>query len=812
MIRVSKLNKYYNRGKSNEVHVIDNTTLEFGDTGLVCILGESGSGKTTLLNILGGLDTYQSGQITIDDKTLHKSCTGEMEQLRNQKFGYVFQDQFLLQEDTVAYNLRLALNTYDISEEEKEERIDYVLSAVDMKKFKKRMVSQLSGGQRQRVAIARALVRTPDIIFADEPTGNLDEANTMRIMGIIKKISKDCLVILVTHEKRIAEFFADRIIHISDGRVVKDVRQEGKEAYRYSDDTNIYLGEYEKESYQNNKISINLYSSGESREIRLNMVYTGGRLYIQTPDETEVAYLTSTDEMQMVEGARPELKPEEAWDFEYSLKPVKKSKRPGLSLSELWKLANVNVRMLGKRQIFLIISLLVTSVLLVLAVADYMTAAAIDKKSIVTEDSHYLEVMGKRNSSASNNQYYESFNKIYDSFIKSGMAEDIYISLDTSLSFTYDGYGQTRQLSYSFSDFSFVTLEHLDERDIVCGRMPEKRDEIVVDRWLIDEFLENGSIFRTLMPDLSSFLNLWVKSEVSGQKLKIVGICDVKEPTVFIDKYAGISTASWADKVASLKQLQSEYPGQFDAVSLASGEVLVSEEVYAEDADSTGEFKTKNESTFKVAGTFPDEFGVDYVVDDSSYKDILGMYICSSRRFMIYTDTEAKTDLINFFDQNLGGYDTSYVKFVATDNYTRQMNKFLADRSVTINTRLIVTITIFAISLLMLYFTMKANVMKITQELSVYRLVGIPKKSIIFSFILEIIIITSYTVLPVVLAVSGIIKFIAAAPSLQTGIVYPWYAMGLLLLFLYGVNILVGIVPIYNTIKRPPAQIIEKLA
>lgn len=809
MIYISKLDKYFNKGKSNEVHVIDNTNLEFDDVGLVCILGESGSGKTTLLNTVGGLDTFQSGNITIDGTTLNKYSSKEMETLRNSKFGYIFQDQYLLQDYTVEYNIRLALNMFEISQEDKEARIDYVLQAVDMKKFKKRLVSQLSGGQKQRIAIARALVKSPEIIFADEPTGNLDEANTIRIMSIIKKISKECLIVLVTHEKRIAELFADRIIYINDGKVVKDTRQEGKQTYQYSDDTNLYLKEFNKETYQNNNISINLFNSGEKGDIILNMVFKSGKLYIQTPSEADVVFLTSGDEMQMIDASRPEFDLHQVEDFDYALAPIKKRKKPKLSLQEIWKLANENVKMLGKKQLFMIVSLIITSILLVIAVADYMTTSAIDKKSIITEDSHYIEVSGRRNSSARNDQYYDSFNNNYDSFLKSKGAEDIYIDLNTSLSFTYDGFGQTKLISENFSDFSFVTLDHFQKKDLICGRMPENRNEIIVDKWLIDVFEASDSVLKTLMPNRNSFLNLQVNADITGQVLTIVGISNLDEPTVFIDKYEGISTATWTDKIASLQQLQKEYPNTFDNTQLALNEILVSEtEFEIMKTNKTDVFVAKNGNEFKVAGTFPDKFGASFVIDDQYYKDILNLYICSSRNFLIYTDN--KEDVLDYFTQNKGNFDTKFVQMIATDTYGKHMEKYLKERAITMNTRIIVTIAIFAISMMMLYYTMKSNVMKITQELTVYRLVGISKKSIMSAFILEVIIVTSYTVLPVVLFVSCIIKFISGTPSLQSNIVYPWFAVVVLLVFIYVVNTMVGIIPVYNIIKLPPAQIAEK--
>ena len=167
MIQIKNLHKYYNQGKKNEQHVLNDITLEFPRTGLVCILGESGSGKTTLLNTVGGLDTFSGGSISIDGRTLSKYNPKLMEPIRNDHFDYIFQNYYLLKDYSVSYNIKLALNRYNISEEEKEERVDYVLHTLGMEKYKKKTVSKLSGGQQQRVSIARALVKSPDVIFAD---------------------------------------------------------------------------------------------------------------------------------------------------------------------------------------------------------------------------------------------------------------------------------------------------------------------------------------------------------------------------------------------------------------------------------------------------------------------------------------------------------------------------------------------------------------------------------------------------------------------------------------------------------------------
>lgn len=188
MIAIKNVNKYFNKRKSNEIHVINNTSLEFPANGLVCLLGASGSGKTTLLNVVGGLDKIDNGEIIFKDYSIKKYKSSQWDFIRNRHFGYIFQNYILLPDLTVYQNLELVLKILNLDKDEIDQRIEYALDAVGMLKFKKRKPTQLSGGQQQRIAIARALVKSPDVVIADEPTGNLDERNTTQIMSIIKKI------------------------------------------------------------------------------------------------------------------------------------------------------------------------------------------------------------------------------------------------------------------------------------------------------------------------------------------------------------------------------------------------------------------------------------------------------------------------------------------------------------------------------------------------------------------------------------------------------------------------------------------------
>ncbi len=217
MVVLENVDKYFNRYKKNEIHIINNTSLKFEDTGLVALLGESGSGKTTLLNAIGGIDKVNKGDIYINGEKITGKTSHTIDKIRNLNIGYIFQDYKLIDNLTVFENITYSLRMIGIKDKEEiTKRVNYVLESVNMYRYRNRLARMLSGGERQRIAIARAIVKNPNIIIADEPTGNLDSKNSLEIMNIIKAISKEKLVILVTHEVELAKFYASRIIEIKD--------------------------------------------------------------------------------------------------------------------------------------------------------------------------------------------------------------------------------------------------------------------------------------------------------------------------------------------------------------------------------------------------------------------------------------------------------------------------------------------------------------------------------------------------------------------------------------------------------------------
>ncbi|CDA15807.1 MAG: ABC transporter ATP-binding protein/permease [Clostridia bacterium] len=221
MLKLKNITKEYKSGDTT-VKALKGIDIEFRNSEFVSILGQSGCGKTTLLNIIGGLDRYTSGDLIINGKSTKEFKDNNWDAYRNYSVGFVFQNYNLIPHQTVLSNVELALTLSGVSKEERRKRAIKALEDVGLKEQIHKKPNQMSGGQMQRVAIARALVNDPDIILADEPTGALDTKTSVQIMEILKNISKDKLIIMVTHNPELAEKYSSRVIKVLDGKVISD--------------------------------------------------------------------------------------------------------------------------------------------------------------------------------------------------------------------------------------------------------------------------------------------------------------------------------------------------------------------------------------------------------------------------------------------------------------------------------------------------------------------------------------------------------------------------------------------------------------
>ena len=221
MLELRQLTKYYQVG-STRVEALRGVDMSLRRSEFVAVLGPSGCGKTTLLNIIGGLDHADGGELLISGRSTREFRDRDWDNYRNHRVGFVFQSYNLIPHQTVLSNVELALTLSGVSRQERKTRAMEALRQVGLEDQAKKKPNQMSGGQMQRVAIARALVNDPEILLADEPTGALDSETGLQVMGLLKEIARDRLVIMVTHNPDLADEFATRIIQLKDGRVVSD--------------------------------------------------------------------------------------------------------------------------------------------------------------------------------------------------------------------------------------------------------------------------------------------------------------------------------------------------------------------------------------------------------------------------------------------------------------------------------------------------------------------------------------------------------------------------------------------------------------
>lgn len=810
MIKVNNLNKYYNKGRKNEQHVLNNINLEFENTGLVCILGESGSGKTTLLNTIGGLDDFADGTLQINDTILKSYKQKLIEPVRNNHFGYIFQNYYLLKDYSVNYNVKIALNRYNLSEKEKDKRTKYILDMLGIGKYKNKPVSKLSGGQQQRVSIARALVKAPDIILADEPTGNLDEENTLRTMAILKKISKECLVLLVTHEKRIARFFGDRIIEIWDGKIIRDEKNTTS-SYERSDDSNIYLKEFELDSIEDSYSKFNIYHKNNEAPptINMNMVWKDGKLYIQNIMEYDIIFEGEENGVQILDTERPGLEMDEVENLQYDLTRLPSKGNAKLPFHEVWHIAMSNIHLIGKKQVFITIILITAAIMLSITTAKFTNMVSINKEKIVSTDSHYVKA-DFNNISVFNHKDQIQVLEFAWKYLDNNIYGSTFFSPDSRLYIMGDGFKQIEALRQPINNICYVSSEHLKETSLIYGTMPKKRNEAVIDLQVIKNLMASKGIVSSNYKTPADFIGATLKTSKYSLKLIVTGISDSHEPSLYCSQNILLEFPQKSYKIASLNELKAEDSENYSNIKLADNEILIREGLYNSlklNKNSKYTFGDDTKHIYNIAGTFSDGIGTDYVLSDRGCLNIRDIMIYEYKTCMIYTDNSrsAIEGLKGIKDASMGVF-----KINLTIPNKEEIKAYQKANKVDNKASSLITIVVVTISIIIVYFTIKSNAISRSEELTVYNLLGISKKSILKSYIIEITLLTSYTSLPAVIVTSGVIKFIGNIPSLGINMLFPWWSVLILLASIYIVHTIISIMPVYRILSKPPATLAVK--
>ena len=309
MLEVKNLTKTYVPKKGVPVVALNDVSLKIEDKGLVFILGKSGSGKSTLLNLLGGLDKYDDGDIIIKGKSTKDFSQADFDSYRNTYVGFVFQEYNILDEFSVGANIALAIELQ--GRKASNEEVNQILDTLDLKGYGNRRTNELSGGQKQRIAIARALVKNPDIILADEPTGALDSKTGLQIFDILKKLSEEKLVLVVSHDREFAEMYGDRVIELADGKIISDITKttvkngETEENLQYVEKEGIVV----KEGYQLIPKDLEMINHYLQKEKNLSIIskpedeFQKQEVFVET--KSDFALKTYVDDFKMIKSRLP---------------------------------------------------------------------------------------------------------------------------------------------------------------------------------------------------------------------------------------------------------------------------------------------------------------------------------------------------------------------------------------------------------------------------------------------------------------------------------------------------------------------------
>ena len=386
-----------------------------------------------------------------------------------------------------------------------------------------------------------------------------------------------------------------------------------------------------------------------------------------------------------------------------------------------------------------------------------------------------------------------------------------------TLNLSYDGFRQLKQVNAKIDNFSAVDYGELKEEDLVCGRLPKNRKELVIDKWLLSTFQKSGSVVASLYNKEESLLGLKVITTISNLELEIVGVSDTGEPSVYVSPYVAFGMNYGDKKIMSDEELRQAYPEEYGDVKLKGNQILVDENQYQDYEHQkrwqsgemiTGQAEQKlGLDTCKIVGKSPLDSGAEYVLPKEKCEEIRMAYVVNAKQFQVYTDDVEGT--IACFEKKGKDYK-DYFKVRAQSNAQLQIEEYQKEQKESgLNAGYIVTIAVAVLSLIMIYFTIKSNAMARSEELTVYRLIGISPGSILKAYMLEMVMMTAYTCIPAILITSGVIKFITSIPSLEIYLLFPWWMAVLLIFAMFVVNIIVSILPVRKILHTPPAQLVQ---
>ena len=817
MVRLEHVNKFFNRRKKNEIHVINDTTLQMESKGLVALLGPSGCGKTTLLNVIGGLDKVGSGNVYINGQKLTGRRAGKVDQIRNLNVGYIFQNYNLVDSMTVFDNVAIALKMVGVKDKKEiEEKVNYVLEKVGMYRYRNRYADMLSGGERQRVGIARAIVKNPAIVIADEPTGNLDSKNTLEVMNIIKAISEDKLVILVTHEEQLAEFYASRIIRILDGKVVSDEINDHADNLDYRIENKIYL----KDIPDHKRLKTDLYNLDFYNEsggtLDLDIVIRNGNIYIRTNNENDrLEIVDENSSIELVDDHYRKLSREDSMENSFDPQRLAVSGvRKYHSILNPWTMIKRGFKTVFNYNILkkiLLLGFLISAIFITYSISNIFGVLNITDDEFVQEDKSYLTIIGKKIDVDTYLKY--EADPDYD-YVMPGDS-------DISISMPYEDYLQTSTSSASLSG-SLSDYKKLSVSDLAYGELPKNAGEIVVDRMVLKSVIRDQESKAAGFGTVESFLGQKV-TVPEMPDMKIVGISDLGSPCIYTDQSIFINliaNAQSADEIQEGNHDTGEVSGgsgegasgaivdynlKASSVSLAKGnwptgdyEVLVNEKNKDDMAIGKTIAQKVNGKKLKVSGYYKDANDSDFMLVNSN---TVKYNVIRGKANITVCPKDKKAALRQLNDEKINVKDT----------YGQSEKEYKKEKWASIFSTLILAGVILAISFIEIFLIIRASFLSRVKEVGVYRAIGVKKNDIYRMFAGEILAITTMASLPGFLLMAYILDKVSQISYFSKMFLIDPTVLGISLVLIYGFNLVFGLLPVFRTIRKTPAAILSRI-
>ncbi|MFA6692623.1 MAG: ABC transporter ATP-binding protein/permease [Acholeplasmataceae bacterium] len=805
MIKLEHVTKYYYKNRANQFAVCNDISLTFENTGLVVILGASGSGKTTLLNVISGMDKFDKGRLIFDDIIFEKYSHRLWDNIRKHKIGYVYQNYHLLKDSSVYQNIEPILKMQGITDASViAEHIDRLLSAVGLSSYGDRLVKQLSGGQQQRIAFARALANNPEVILADEPTGNLDGKTTIELMNVIKEISKTRLVIMVTHEQALCDYYADRIIMIENGIIIKDALNDQQQSLDLIQEHIINLYDYQKTTLKTSQLNISRYTNKlEPTEMDIDLIERNQTLYIKVNSGKlkRTKYIDSDSEIIIRDTPLENNQNENPFDIDdmYPQKTNETSKNV-FGWKDIFRYAfkKLNVFHGGSKMLFVVLMLvgIIISVSVGLIGEIYYV-----EEPYSTIDSNYITVYMDNT----------SYNDVPILESVPGVEQVMYVNepyMFTVGTTSYYEVASTIRVSAQPIDIRFF-----DETTLLYGSIPTNYG-IIIDISVADEIIKNNQTRG--IKNYNDVLSCYFKIRTSGTdaslsidsslSFNISGIASGNSKSVWMNEELLYSfvTPSLID-----------YHILGDNFHIVSGSLPTSQNYaminnqYPTVLDGKIPYNIGTSTgTYYISGIY--EYNVDGVSYDFQKAMVTSteyikdkFYLYSFHQYndfslLVYTD-DVESTLLALDEAGFIATGNNYQPSVAQQaKLDQNKNLYLLG---------IGGILMGAFSILLI---MRSSLISRIYEVSVYRSIGISRKEIRRIFILEILLTTTFS------SVVGFILMLLLLNTAQSTIEaisvtrFTGLSISLVIVGLYVINLIFGLIPINILLRKTPSNIMKQ--